>query len=475
LDEKDSLALNRASPVVQPEESAAGTSDDGARSLAQGRPANPAGRDLARGLRASLWTVVGYGAGHALRLGSNLILTRLLFREAFGLMALVNTLLFGLVMLSDLGIGPSIVQSKRGHEPAFVNTAWTLQVMRGAFLLLVSCAIAWPAARFYGEPQLLALVPAIGVNALLLGLNSTSLYTLNRRLDQSKLVLIELVSQVVSLVVMVSWALVHPSVWALLAGGCVSFLVKMAASHMLERDRPNHLWWDPSAVRELVHFGRWIFLSSILSFFASKLDALVLGRLLQMGDLGVYSIASTLARLPLEVMMSLSGGVMFPLLSESFRRDDGSLHKNLLRMRCLVVLPTVLASLLLALLGDRLIYLLYDTRYQDAGLIVRILGAGAVGAAVSASSGPALFAIGNSFLNMVLEGARVGLLIAGMILGHHFFGARGLVIGVAAVGPLIYPFWAVVLHRKGLWQPVLDLPVLFVSYGAIAVWVWLLG
>jgi O-antigen/teichoic acid export membrane protein len=467
--------LNRASPVVQPQESAAVTSDDGARSLAQGRPATAAGRDLARGLRASLWTVVGYGAGHVLRLASNLILTRLLFREAFGLMALVNTLLFGLVMLSDLGIGPSIVQSKRGHDPAFVNTAWTLQVMRGAFLLLVSCAIAWPAARFYGEPRLLALVPAIGVNAFFLGLNSTSFYTLNRRLDQSKLVLIDLVSQVVSIVGMVCWALVHPSVWALLGGGSFGFLVKMAASHTLEPDRRNRLSWDPSAARELIHFGRWIFLSSILTFFAAKLDALVFGRLLPMGDLGVYSIASTLARLPLEVMTGLASAVMFPLLSESFRRDDGSLHKSLLRMRCLVVLPTVLASLSLALFGDRLIHFLYDSRYQDAGLIVRILGAGAVGAAVSASSGPALFAIGNSFLNMVLEGARVTLLIAGMMVGHHFFGARGLVIGVASVGPLIYPFWAVALRRKGLWQPLLDLPVLLVSYGAIVVWVWLVG
>jgi len=468
-------ALSRASAVVPPQESGPGTPDEGAPSLAQEAPAAAAGMDLARGLRASLWTVVGYGAGHALRLGSNLILTRLLFREAFGLMALVNTLLFGLVMLSDLGIGPSIVQSRRGHEPAFVNTAWTLQVARGVFLLLVSCAIAWPAARFYGEPRLLALVPAIGLNALCLGLNSTSFYTLNRRLDQSKLVLIELVSQVVSIVVMVCWALVHPSVWALLGGGSVGFLVKMAASHTLERDRRNRLSWDPSAARELIHFGRWIFLSSILTFFAGKLDALVLGRLLPMGDLGVYSIASTLARLPLEVMVSLATWVMFPLLSESFRRADGSLHKNLLRMRCLVVLPTVLASLVLALFGDRLIHLLYDSRYQDAGLLVRILGAGAVGAAVSASSGAALFAMGNSFLNMVLEGARVALLIAAMTLGHHFFGARGLVIGVASVGPLIYPFWAVVLHRKGLWQPLLDLPVLLISYGAIAAWVWLLG
>lgn len=433
-------------------------------------------RGLGRGVRASLWTLAGHGAGQVLRLASSLILTRLLFREVFGLMALVNTLLQGLVMLSDLGIGPSIIQSKRGHEPAFVGTAWTFQVLRGAFLLVVSFAIAWPAARFYGEPELIYLVPAIGLNALIMGFNSTSFYTLNRRLEQSKLVLVDLVTQLVSLIVTVVWAVIHPSVWALVGGGMVNFLFKMVASHtILEPERRDRFRWDPSAAQEIVRFGRWIFVSSILTFFAGRLDSLVLGRLLSMGDLGIYSIAANLARLPYDVMLSLAAAVMFPLLAESFRRADGSLHKNMLRMRSLVLLPTVFASLVLALFGSQLVHLLYDARYHEAGLLVRILGAGAIGAAVSVSSGSALFAIGSSFLNMALEGVRVALLIGCMLLGNHFFGQRGLVIGVASVGPLMYPFWAWVLHRKGLWQPKLDLPVLFVSYGLIAGWALFVG
>src|SRR4051812_43189439 len=67
------------------------------------------------------WTAVGWIVMQLLRFASNLILTRLLFPEAFGLMSLVTVFVVGLHMFSDLGIGPSLVQSKRGDDPAFYN------------------------------------------------------------------------------------------------------------------------------------------------------------------------------------------------------------------------------------------------------------------------------------------------------------------------------------------------------------------
>ena len=71
----------------------------------------------ARALRGSVLTVGGFGASQIFRLASNLILTRLLFPEAFGMMALIMVFLQGLAMFSDVGTGPAIMQSKRGDDP----------------------------------------------------------------------------------------------------------------------------------------------------------------------------------------------------------------------------------------------------------------------------------------------------------------------------------------------------------------------
>jgi len=60
----------------------------------------------------AVWTVVGQGGDQVIRLASNLILTRLLLTEHFGLMALVNVFLVGLWLFSDIGIGPALIQNK---------------------------------------------------------------------------------------------------------------------------------------------------------------------------------------------------------------------------------------------------------------------------------------------------------------------------------------------------------------------------
>ena len=79
----------------------------------------------ARMLRAAGWLLGGNISSQALRLLSNLILTRLLVPEAFGLVAAANTLYFALVMFSDLGIWQSVVKSERGTQARFLGTAWT--------------------------------------------------------------------------------------------------------------------------------------------------------------------------------------------------------------------------------------------------------------------------------------------------------------------------------------------------------------
>ncbi len=102
-----------------------------------------------RALGGGMFVAGSYVFAQFARLLSNLVLTRLLYPEAFGVMALVMVVLVGLQMFSDVGIGPAISRSPRGDDPDFLNTAWTLNVFRGAFLWLLTCVLAWPAAWFY--------------------------------------------------------------------------------------------------------------------------------------------------------------------------------------------------------------------------------------------------------------------------------------------------------------------------------------
>src|SRR5262245_41996259 len=118
-----------------------------------------------RVLNAGAWSTAGQGFSLAVRFATNLLMTRLLVPEMFGVMAIANIVLVGLNMFSELGVRQSVIQSKHGDDPRFLNTAWVIQIFRGALLWLIGlCAAVTvsladhhgfsPKGSVYADPQL---------------------------------------------------------------------------------------------------------------------------------------------------------------------------------------------------------------------------------------------------------------------------------------------------------------------------------
>ena len=106
-------------------------------------------------------------------------------------MGLADVFITGVHRFSDIGLVRSIIQNKRGEEPEFLNTVWTMQVIRSFFVWLCLMLITWPVATFYQEPRLLWLIPAISINTLIGGLNSTAISSLNRKMAVKQVVIFE--------------------------------------------------------------------------------------------------------------------------------------------------------------------------------------------------------------------------------------------------------------------------------------------
>ncbi len=356
--------------------------------------ASPNDRSLgSRALRGSLWSTAGFGTAQVIRLGCNLILTRLLFPEAFGLMALLNALLAGLAMFSDLGLAPSIVQSPRGDDPRFLNTAWTLQIGRGLVLWILACLLSWPVAVLYDQPAILALLPVAAITVLVAGFNSTSLPRLQRHLAVARLTLLELAGQISAALVMIVWALIQPTVWALVAGGLTSSVVRLLLSHTVVADRRDKLGWERDAARALFEFGKWIFVSTLLAFLVGQADRLVFGKLVPLGTLGVYSIAAMLALMPIHVVNRIGSAVVFPAFSRKMAAaaDIGPIYRR--ARRPILALGGLIVACLVAC-GPPLIETLYDPRYHDAGWILQLLAIAAWFQILEVPSGSALLALG---------------------------------------------------------------------------------
>lgn len=402
-------------------------------------------------LTASSWTVGGYAFSQFLRLGNNLFLSYLLVPEAFGLMVLVNPYMIGLNMFSDIGIGPSIIQHPKGDEAPFLRTAWTMQVIRGGFLWLMACLLAWPLSWYYEAPMLLFVFPVVGINAVFAGFNSTAFFSLNRKMQLGKITTLELGSYSASILVMLVWASISPTIWALVAGGFVDSSLKMILGYWFLPGISHRFQWDEQAKKDLFHFGRWIFLSTLLTFLAAYGDRLLLGKMVSLAFLGIYSVAFGLANGLFQVVQSLTGRVLFPAYAGFARDDHAAMKEKIKRIRRLILLGSLPLLALFAGCGDRFIHL-WNERYWEAGWILRVLSVGEMLGIASLTLMPIYLALGNSFRQMVMVLIKGALLFGGMLIGGYLGGTFGIVVGIAASQIVFYPIVVLSVREYGIWD-----------------------
>jgi O-antigen/teichoic acid export membrane protein len=426
-----------------------------------------------RVLHGSLVTVAGYGATQALRLAGNLILARLLFPEAFGIMALVAVLMLGLAMLSDLGISASIQGNPRGDEPAFLDTAWTLNLIRGSILFAVACALAWPMSAIYAEPLLLQIIPVAALGLLIHALEPTRADTAERHLQLGRVTALELGSQAVALLAMVVLALLTGSIWALVAGSLVQAATRTLLAWTVLPGHANRLHLEWPAARDLVHFGKWIFLSTLAGFLVQQADRLVLGRYLSMTDLGLYNIGVFLASFPLMLGSTLVVRLMIPVYRQSPPAASAENFARLRRIRAGLTLALLGMAAPLVLMGPWIVGLLYDPRYAGAGPVMVLIGLALLPQLATLAYDRAALANGDSRGFFVVGGARaaalVGLLFA-LVPQHGVAGAAGALAAAAILG---YPLQVWLARRHGAWDGPHDLAaaLMILALGALAIWV----
>jgi len=387
-----------------------------------------------RALRATLWTVVSYGAAQSLRVVNSLVLTRLLVPSAFGQMTLVTTVIVGITLLSDIGLGPSIIQSARGDDPRFLNTAWTLQVIRGTVMWMVALLLSWPAARFYHDPTLLKVLPVLALSMILTGFNSTNLLTLSRHMSVRRLFAIDFSTQVVALLVTVAWAYRWPSIWALVGGNLASSLYRLTLSHRasIVPGIRNRFLWDKESLSNILHFGKWIFLGTAFFFFASQADRLILGKVVSLSVLGVYGIAFSLSDIPRSVIGAFSSKVGYPFIAKIIHLPLAEFRAQYLRYRVFALLIGAFLLSLMVVFGDQLVLRLYKPAYADGAWMVPILALGLWHTLLYQTTNPVLFSLGKSKYNAMGNAAYCAAVLIGIPVAFHFYGLLGAVIAVAA-------------------------------------------
>lgn len=394
-------------------------------------------------IKGTAYVIGYYGISVALRMVSSVVLARLFSPEFFGLMTLLTTVLVGLNLFSHIGLGDSVIQSPRGDEPLFLNTAWTLQVLRGGGLWVMTLLLAWPVARFYHEPRMTALFPVLGFGCVIAGFASPSLLNLARHMGVGKTSLMELVGQVVYFIVTLLWALWDPSLWALVGGRMASELTRTVLSLFIMPELRPHFVLDKECIRSLLHFGKWILVGTALTFLATQSDRLILGKLVSIEALGVYGVAFSLSDMPRQIIAMFCSRVGYPFIARFAQQPRHEYRSIFLKYRLPVLAVGGLGLVFVVCTGDQLVLHLYDHRYRDAAWMVGVLAVGLWHTMLYSTLSPAILALAKPRYNAAANLAYCICLFSLIPLGFHFFGMLGAVTAVA-FGDL--PVYFVVLY-----------------------------
>lgn len=386
-----------------------------------------AGRSLSRLLG-------GHMASHALRLLSSLLLTRLLLPEAFGLMSVVQTLLFALALLSDIGLSQSVVMQHARMPEGFMGTVRCLQLLRGAILALALLGLAalleplqhqpqsWLSGVF-ADPRLPQFVLAVCLLPLIQAHEPVDLHRALARMRTGLLARVELSGQLAGLLVSVLAAWASASPWALIVGAYASALTRCLAAHRLCRPRPVPLHWQAAHVRQIWQGGRWILLSSLLGLLASQSDKLIAAAYLPAQPMGYLAVALALLMAPQGLLSAINAQMVLPMLAA---RTDDAAHLAMQRIQSLMDLGLGLLAGLLLSLGPLLVVWLYSTTYAPAGQLFGWLSLGLLGMRYQ-SLEQWMITRGHSHWVTLNNALRTLMLWLGMPWAHHHFGAQAIV------------------------------------------------
>lgn len=327
----------------------------------------PVRRSAAHGLG---WSGLSQIVGMAVRLASNLILTRMLAPSVYGLFGTAMAVVTTLEWLSDLGVTPALLRHKDGATERFAITGWWMNLGRGVTLAALAAGLAWPLAHAYNQPAIGGVLLALALRPALIALRSPGMPDLRRRLDYRSLFFDETAQTVSGTVVSLSVAMIWPSLWAIVAGTLVGALVGVIMSYRLAPMTPR-FEWDSHAAKEIGSLGHQVFVNTLVMALWLNLDRLLGLKLISDSAMGLYAVAWNLAAMA-EGLLTRACDVYFSTLTRNESQSERDLaHRSLVGKYTLLGMPIMAMGVMAS---PFVVSVLYPPAYEGARPLVAILG-----------------------------------------------------------------------------------------------------
>ena len=410
----------------------------------------------ARVLQAGGWSMVQILTTNILRLATNLIMTRYLVPEAFGLMALVATLITAFNLLTDIGLSQSISRDAEGDKDHFLRVAWTIKLMRGSLIaisVLLVALLLWllgpslaPKGSIYTDSRLPALLALSSFVPLMIGAESTAQELALRRLQNSRYTVIGITAHLSGVVSMLVFVQMSPTVWALIFGMLTINLVALIATHIFYPGPTMKLIWDTDITNRLWNFGKFLMGSSIFTFVARSADRFILAGLLGPTTFSLYAISLIWIEAGTMLIERLANHVGFPAMSEVIRTRPYDLPRLFRKFQNFIDILCLSSFFLTFFLSSLVIDFLYSGEFENVGSYLTVLSVSFLILRFEMFN-TLILNLGNSYSIMIISSIRAIAVCILVPTSLKFLGFTGALLAVALTPAITAPYSLILLRK----------------------------
>ncbi len=383
-----------------------------------------------------------YSLSALIKLGSSLILTRLLNPEAYGVIGILFSVAFTLELLSDVGATGLLIRHARGNETRFVHTLWTIRVIRSCINFTLLYALAPAIARIYELPLLIDALRLFSLWFLLVGLE-TMAFIVAQRNQRSRIGnYVDLASSAVMTIFIIGMATVINDYNVFIYGTLLQRLITVIASHCFYREIGVGFAFDREAMTDQFHFGKFVLPSSLLTIVLSQYDKVVLLKLFDLTTLGIYGLAGNMIGPVAGMINHNCRVVLYPRCADYFRASRETAAHRYYTENARLLTVASLPPMVIAGFSQSIVALLYDSRYQGAGFVLMALSLGAFIGAFQGPSENLLVASGRTSVVLGANIVRVLTVAPFTLLGFYGFGFQGFIWASLLSGfPVLYYYY----------------------------------
>jgi O-antigen/teichoic acid export membrane protein len=365
-------------------------------------------------IRGGLARLCAQGANFVLRLGSLMVLARLLGPRDFGLVGMVTAFTGVLTLFRDFGLSAAAIQRADVTE-AQLSTLFWINVFVGILLGLLAIAGAPAISAFYHEPRLFMVTVVLAAGFLFNAAGVQHSALLQRHMRFTALAVINTVSLIVGTVIAIGGAKAGYGYWALVVMTITVPLVSTIGFWLTAGWIPG-LPQRRAGIRSMMRFGGTVTLNALVSYVATNSEKVLLGRFWGVDALGIYGRAYQLINIPTDNLNSAAGEVAFSALSR-LQGEPLRLKSYFLKGYSVLLAMTLPITIACALFANEMIFVILGPKWAAAVDIFRLLAPTIL---VFALINPLFWLLCS--LGLVGRSLKMGLIIAPVMIGSYLIG-----------------------------------------------------